>query len=182
MRTKGKELPGNYNSALLGELFQEQSKPWVSIAEHHVSNVFGAVSRWVDKAIDAIFYEEKIRREIRDLLQDWMEGARKQALKELGKLIQDEKRGPLTYNHYYTDNVQKARLNSQRTTMRDIVSDVTKQDWHGKLHIPNCPAEIEKFVSALQAKIIVNMDDQACHEALTELSAYYKVSVAFSSI
>ncbi|SPJ90330.1 related to dynamin GTPase [Fusarium torulosum] len=177
VRTKGKELPGNYNTALLGELFQEQSQPWASIAERHVSNVFGAVSSWVDKAIDELFYEEKIRREIRDLLQDWMEGARKQALKELGKLIQDEKRSPLTYNHYYTDNVQRARLTSQRTAMKDIVSNVTKQDWHGKLHIPNCAAEIEKFVSALQARIIVNMDDQACSEALTELNAYYKVAM-----
>ncbi|KAH7115498.1 hypothetical protein B0J13DRAFT_459625, partial [Dactylonectria estremocensis] len=37
--------------------------------------------------------------------------------------------------------------------------------------------EIEKFVSALQSRITVNMDEQACNEALTELHAYYKVAM-----
>ncbi|CAG1959688.1 unnamed protein product [Fusarium graminearum] len=152
VRTKGRELLGNYSSDLLGELFQEEAKPWSPIAERHVSNVFGAVSRWIDNAIDVIFHDEKIRREVRDLLQDWMERTRKQALEELEKLVLDEKRSPLTYNHYYTNN-------------------------HGKLHIPNNPVEIEKFVSALQARIIVDMDDQACNEALTELNAYYKDAI-----
>ena len=101
VRTKGRELPGNYNSALLGELFQEQAKPWLPITERHVSSVFAAVSRWVNNAIDEMFNDEKIRREVRDLLQDWMERTRKRALEELEKLVQDEKRSPLTYNHYY---------------------------------------------------------------------------------
>ncbi|KAJ4194581.1 hypothetical protein NW759_016514 [Fusarium solani] len=177
VRTKGKELPGNYNSALLGELFLEQSQPWLPIAENHVDSVFSAVSRWVDKATDVLFHEEKIRREIRDLLQDWMQRAREQASNELGKLIQDEKRSPLTYNHYYTDNVQKARLNFQRMAIKGVVDEVTQRDWHGKLHISNCSVEIEKFVSALQARITVNMDEQACNEAITELNAYYKVCI-----
>ncbi|KAF9770090.1 hypothetical protein IL306_012407, partial [Fusarium sp. DS 682] len=174
VRTKGKELPGNYNSALLGELFLEQSQPWLPIAENHVDSVFSAVSRWVDKVTDVLFHEEKIRREIRELLQDWMQRAREQASNELDKLIQDEKRSPLTYNHYYTDNVQKARLNFQRMAIKDVVAEVTQLDWHGKLHISNSSVEIEKFVSALQARITVNMDEQACNEAVTELNAYYK--------
>ncbi|RKK76747.1 hypothetical protein BFJ69_g6696 [Fusarium oxysporum] len=177
VRTKGKELPGNYNSALLGELFLEQSQPWLPIAKNHVDSVFSAVSRWVDKATDVLFPEEKIRREIRDSLQDWMQGAREQASNELDKLIQDEKRSPLTYNHYYTDNVQKARLNFQRIAIKDVVAEVTQLDWHGKLHIPNSSVEIEKFVSALQARVTVNMDEQACNEAVTELNAYYKVAM-----
>lgn len=141
------------------------------------------MSRWVDKATDVLFHEEKIRREIRELLQDWMQRTRERASHELDKLIQDEKRSPLTYNHYYTDNVQKARLYFQRMAIKDVVADVTQRDWHGKLHIPNCSVEIEKFVSALQARITVNMDEQACKEAFTELNAYYKVStITFWSV
>ena len=123
-----------------------------------------------------LFHEEKIRREIRDLLQDWMQRAREQASNELDKLMQDEKRSPLTYNHYYTDNVQKARLKFQKAVIKDIVAEVTEEDWHGKLHIPNRSADIEHFISALQARITVDMDEQACNEAVTELNAYYKVS------
>jgi hypothetical protein len=70
---------------LLGELFQEQAKPWLPITERHVSSVFGAVSGWIDNAIDEIFHDEKVRRDVRDLLQDWMERTRKQAREELDK-------------------------------------------------------------------------------------------------
>ncbi|KAI5456200.1 P-loop containing nucleoside triphosphate hydrolase protein [Mariannaea sp. PMI_226] len=177
IRTKGKELPGNFNSALLGELFLEQSKPWSSIAELHLEKVLEMVSVWVRQAIDRICQEEQLCQEVKEMLQEWLQSVRKKACNELDKLIQDEKRGPLTYNHYYTDNVQKARLNSQRLAMKDVVAGVAEEDWHGKLHISNHPVEIDRFVSALQAKVTVNMDKQACNEAHIELNAYYKVAM-----
>ncbi|KAF4955339.1 hypothetical protein FSARC_11873 [Fusarium sarcochroum] len=175
VRTKGKELPGNYHCSLLGELFLEQSQPWTHIAETHVDSVMSAVLKWIDKTVDVLFHEEKLRLGIRDLLQEWVQWARDQALNELGKLIQDEKRSPLTYNQYYADNMQKARLDYQKRAMKSVVSEVTRRDWHGKLHISTCPPEIENFVSALQARVIVDMEEQACNEAVTELLVYYKV-------
>lgn len=94
---------------------------------------------------------------------------------ELEKLSEDEKGSPLTYNHYYTDNVQKSRLNAQKTAVRTAIAQVTEQDWRGKLHISNHQDDIDRFVSAIESRITVDMDEQACKEALTELDAYYKV-------
>jgi hypothetical protein len=97
-------------------------------------------------------------------------------LEELNKLLEDERRSPLTYNHYYTDNIQKARGDMQKAAVRNATNLAKEQDWNGKLHINNDAWNIERFVLAVESRIVVDMDEQACKEALTQLKAYYKVS------
>ncbi|KAF5120275.1 Interferon-induced GTP-binding protein Mx [Metarhizium anisopliae] len=174
-RTRGRELPGNYNWALLSELFHEQSRRWPSIAEDHVQSVLNIALQWIDQAVARLIPEERLRFEVKSILQDWLDTAEQLALAELEKLTEDEKGSPLTYNHYYTDNVQKSRLDAQKTAVRTAIAQVTEQDWHGKLHISNHQDDIDRFVSAIESRITVDMDEQACKEALTELDAYYKV-------
>ncbi|KAK4073273.1 hypothetical protein Purlil1_13112 [Purpureocillium lilacinum] len=176
-RTRGKELPGNHNAALLAELFHEQSGLWPTIAEKHVRNVLIAVSAWTKKAAQNVVQEERLRIEILSILQGWLDDAEQLALTELNNLIEDERRDPLTYNHYYTDNVQKSRNDAQRTAVEHAVRRVATQDWNGKLHISNIQNDLDRFMSAIGSKITVNMDEQSCNEASTQLHAYYKVAM-----
>ncbi|KAF3066704.1 Interferon-induced GTP-binding protein Mx1 [Trichoderma lentiforme] len=174
-RTKGKELPGNYNSALLAELFHEQSRRWPIIAESHIDTILKIVSEWIQLAVEKLIPEESMRAQVHSILQQWLEETEKNALGELEKLIKDERRSPLTYNHYYTDNVQKARLDAQKKAVENAVS--AERDNHGKLHVSNVQVDIQKFIAAIGSRITVDMDEQACHEAITELDAYYKVTM-----
>ncbi|UKZ83803.1 hypothetical protein TrVFT333_011616 [Trichoderma virens FT-333] len=174
-RTKGKELPGNYNSALLAELFHEQSCLWHSIAESHIHTILEIVSEWIQLAVQRLIPEENMRAQIHVMLQEWLENTEKNALGELEKLVDDERRSPLTYNHYYTDNVQKARQDAQKRAVEKAVS--AERDVNGKIHISNVQVDIEKFVAAIGSRITVDMDEQACNDAITELHAYYKVAM-----
>ncbi|KAL7795108.1 P-loop containing nucleoside triphosphate hydrolase protein [Trichoderma ceciliae] len=174
-RTRGRELPGNYNSALLAELFHEQSQRWPGIAEFHIHSILEIVSQWIQLAVERLIPSESMRGQIHAMLQEWLENTEKLALEELRKLIEDERRSPLTYNHYYTDNVQKARLDAQRKAVQNAVR--AEHDSQGKLHISNITIDIERFVSAIGSRITVDMDEQACNEAITELHAYYKVAM-----
>jgi len=45
VRTRGKELPGNFNPLLVGELFWEQSSKWQKMAEHHIEDVADVCSQ-----------------------------------------------------------------------------------------------------------------------------------------
>jgi hypothetical protein len=179
-RTRGKELPGNYNSTLLAELFHEQSRRWFNIAQSHVRHVRGIASQWKDQVLHAIISEEKLRTEVRNILQEWLDNAERLAMEELDKLIQDEQRDPLTYNHYYTDNIQKARLDAQRKEVRNAVTRVANEDWNGNLHISNTSYDLDRFLRGLGQRITIDMDKQACDEALTQLNAYYKVSICIT--
>ncbi|RFU80662.1 interferon-induced gtp-binding mx [Trichoderma arundinaceum] len=175
LRTRGKELPGNYNSALLAELFHEQSQRWSSIAESHIHDILKIVSQWLRLAVERLIQEESMRNEIHGILEEWLETTEDLALEELERLIEDERRAPLTYNHYYTDNVQKSRLDAQKKAVRKAIN--AEHDYRGQLHINNITDDIERFVSAIGSRVTVDMDEQACEEAITKLHAYYKVSM-----
>ncbi|KAF9876541.1 dynamin [Colletotrichum karsti] len=176
--TRGRELPGNYNHILLAELFHEQSSPWRSIAESHLDAVSHSISKWVHQAVSRLFPEERLRADVNTLCQGRLENARRNAYDELRKLLEDEEQHPITYNHYYTDNIQKARNDCQRNAIQNALKETAKQ-WaasDGKLDTSN-NFEMARFISTLQPKICVDMDMQACEEALAGLNAYYKVSM-----
>ncbi|CAI0646869.1 unnamed protein product, partial [Colletotrichum noveboracense] len=175
--TRGRELPGNYNHVLLAELFHEQSSPWHDLAERHVSTVFDRVSKWVHQAITRLFHEEHLRRDIDAICQRKLEDSREKAFEELNKIMADEERHPITYNHHYTDNIQQARSDSQKSAFQSAITSTLSDGWSGKLKTIADASQMENFLDCLQPKICVDTDEQACEEALAGLNAYYKVSM-----
>jgi hypothetical protein len=67
------------------------------------------------------------------------------------------------------DNIQKARS--------DSIHNAIRTDWNGKFHVSNSSEEIEKLVTSLQERVVVDMTKQACSEAQNDLTAYYKVGL-----
>lgn len=116
-----------------------------------------------------------MRREIILLANSRLEDGKILANDEVQRLLADEKRQPIAYNHYYTDNIQNARESSMKDSMHKAMRAAVEKDWHGKFHASNTPLELEKVLASLQKRVIVKMDDQACAEAMGGLQAYYKV-------
>lgn len=175
MRTRGRELPGNYNHLLLAELFREQSSPWENIARKHVGKVTELVEKFVNKVLERIISEQETEEQVRKYLADKLERCTRDATEELAKLLADEKRHPSTYNHYFTDNIQRSRQGSMRTAIQTAMRNAISQDWGGSLHISNTSSDRQRFFDSLDRRIVVNMDTQACDEAKVGLEAYYKV-------
>lgn len=125
-------------------------------------------------AVCHITQDEQVRIEVMELTSTSLQKSKHSAEMELACLWEDEKQQPITYNHYYTDNVQNARQESTKKLIRKAM-DATKDDWNGKLHVSNNSVDAEKLLASLQRRIIVDMDGQACAEALAGLLAYYKV-------
>ncbi|KAI6787842.1 hypothetical protein KC331_g4473 [Hortaea werneckii] len=175
-RTRGRELPGNYNHVLLAELFHFQSKRWRQLAADHIELVYEGLKSFVTMLADYITHEERIRLEISKQVHEHLAIHMSEAEKELGHLLEDEQQQPITYNHYYTDNIQKARQDASRDSINKIVKDTADEDFHGAMHISNNGFDVKRLVSALQKRVIVNMDEQACSEVRAGLDAYYKVA------
>ncbi|KUJ16853.1 putative dynamin GTPase [Mollisia scopiformis] len=177
IRTRGRELPGNYNHILLAELFHEHSDRWSDIADRHLTQLFQVTSNFVEKALTKVFLEDDARQEILLIARNKLEEAWKLANDELQKILADEKRQPITYNHYYTDNIQNAREDSLKKAMQAAVRGAVEEDFKGKFHISNTAVDSERLLNSLQRRLIVNMDAQACAEAVGGLNAYYKVAM-----
>ncbi|TLS21024.1 uncharacterized protein PpBr36_10767 [Pyricularia pennisetigena] len=175
--TRGRELPGNYNHVLLAELFMEQSSRWLPIAKTHVESVIATVTRWLQDAARMVLPEDKIRTNVLAICFQWVEAAGNSASIELNKLKEDEQRQPITYNHYYTDNIQKSRHGFFREAVEAAIKETASTDYHGKFHVSNIPVDFARFFEAMKSKVNVDMDDQACAEALAGLEAYYKVAM-----
>lgn len=97
------------------------------------------------------------------------------AHEELKRLLLDEKAHPITYNHYYTDNIQNARMDAARQQLQNSMDASVTAEWDGKLHVSNTAVDLQKFTSSLKSRVVVNMTQQACVESLAALDAYYKV-------
>ncbi|KAI9805818.1 MAG: hypothetical protein M1825_000432 [Sarcosagium campestre] len=165
---RGKELPGNTNHILLSELYHEQSSLWDGIALKHVDHVYKQTLHFVLSVLKHVVKEEAVRQKIRGIVTASFEMRLAAAHEELNRLKKDEERQPITYNHYYTDNIQKERGNSPEQ-IRLAVQALT---------LPNGQTvHPETLTKMLQRTLITDMDEQACAEVKAGLSAYYKVAM-----
>lgn len=174
--SRGKELPGNYNHILLSRLFHVQSSRWPELAHDHVDAVNGEIKHFVRSGLEHIIKDERVRLEISESTFTKLQANLQTAKGELRRLCRDEQLQPITYNHYYTDNIQNARQGDLKRMIGKAMNDSAAQDWNGKLHVSNNNFDAAKLLASLQSRIVVDMDAQACTEALSGLYAYYKVS------
>jgi hypothetical protein len=103
VQTRGRELAGNFNPLLIGELFWEQSEnwelcPWDVYARLSSSNINVAL-------------EQRLER----------------SLAELKKTIANKKLYPMTYNHYYTMMIQKLRSQRAEKNLAECIAEATYQ-------------------------------------------------------
>jgi hypothetical protein len=180
--TRGRELPGNYNHVLLAELFHFQSKRWKQMAGDHVKLIHKALKSFITALLEHTTDEEQICLEIKRQVNERLTTHMNEAEKELQILIDDEHQQPITYNHYYTDNVQKARQEASHDLINKIVMDTTGGDLNGAIDpkkngvdTKKNGIDLERLVNALRKHVTVDMDEQACSEVRVGLDAYYKV-------
>jgi hypothetical protein len=133
------------------------------------------VDEFMQAALEHVVREEGVRWEISQLILESLDRNARAGRSELDRLLEDEKQQPITYNHYYTDNIQKSRQGFLRNSMEKAMREATDHEWNGMLHISNNSVDGQKLLAALQRRINVDMDLQACEEALAGLNAYYKV-------
>ena len=160
----------------MSELFHVQSSRWYTIADDHLATLYSEIEAFVKAVLNHITRDSQILAELWEITKLSLQESKHAADEELSKLCQDEKQQPITYNHYYTDNVQKARQESTRNLIKRAMTEASADDWNDKLHINNNTVDAEKLLASLQKRIIVNINVQACIKALIELSIYYKTS------
>ncbi|KAF9883003.1 hypothetical protein FE257_004343 [Aspergillus nanangensis] len=173
--TRGLELPGSHNHVFLSELFHEQSSRWPAIASQHLRQVHHEAASFARRALTFIIKDKHINSEILKIINPTLEETFRAAQEELRRICDDEKIQPVTYNHYYTDTIQKARSSKTMGLVRKILSDALPvQNGHGqKKGAPN----VQEILATFDQHIIPDMDQAACEEATEALNAYYKVSM-----
>ncbi|KAK3686472.1 hypothetical protein LTR37_019791 [Vermiconidia calcicola] len=173
-KTRGRELPGNYSYVLLTELFHYQSQKWERIAQVHLDNIYDTIVSFVTTALTYLSIEDYVLASLEEGISNELEKCKVDAEQELKRLCKDEKHQPMTYNHYYTDNVQKSRLDALKRTIEHAVAKAG--DVNGGFTNAFNAMSPETLIATLSRQVNVDMDETACTEALEGLNAYYKVA------
>ena len=173
-RTRGRELEGNFNPLLVGELFWEQSSKWEGLAMDHLESMSRVCTEFLKDLL-----EKKCPTDIRSRLwpthfEDALKLREEAANRELDQIMMDVRSYPINYNHYYTDRIKKLR---QQRTSRSVevaigeVADFTsgKDTLYSSDILAKCK---EKFSTLVDP----NMEKHSCEEVLDCLISIYKVS------
>lgn len=108
-RSKGFEI-GSLNPSLLPSLFLEQSRSWEFYASGHVEDVIQTIHSFNYKALSYCCKDKVVSERLWAKLTQLLLPLYKKALDQVTFLIAVEQQGnPMTMNHYFADNLRKAR-------------------------------------------------------------------------
>ncbi len=179
VRTRGKEVIGNFNPLLVGELFWEQSSKWHDLAVEYLDQVHEVCNKFLELLLKDKCPKDMIARLQASLVQDALKARYDNALQELKRIIEDNKSYPINYNHYYTDTIYKRRQERNKTSLARCIEDAT-------VHSPlegcrstqhtTASVNVNEAVDAYSKAIDLNMENFSCEEALDCLLAIYKIS------
>ncbi|KAK0620856.1 P-loop containing nucleoside triphosphate hydrolase protein [Immersiella caudata] len=176
-RTRGRELPGTFNPMVVADLFLEQSKPWDSIAEKHVKQVWSAMNTFLRLVAGHIADFSTSKALEREIFEPAMNDLLKQLRDKTAEFLGPHRAGhPITYNHYFTETLQNARRERLTKTTTAAVRKFFGSDDLSSSRLSGS-YNLQTLVSSLVASNEPNMDRYAAQEALDCLDAYYKVAL-----
>ena len=178
VRTRGRELIGNFNPLLIGELFWEQCSKWHGFAVEYLDQVHEICSRFLELLLKDKCPKDIIARLHASLVQDALKARYENAFQELKRIIEDTRSYPINYNHYYTDTIYKRRQERDKTSLASCIEDATTHEHLDGCHSNHTSASVDvsEAITAFSQGIDPNMENVSCEEALDCLYAIYKVS------
>jgi GTPase SAR1 family protein len=174
-RTRGKELAGNFNPLLVGELFWEQSTKWRSMAVSHIEQVSHVCRTFLKKLLhDKAPQDVETRVWFR--IEETLKTRSESAFQELDALVKDLTDYPINYNHYYTDSISRRRQDRQKEALsKSLEEATTKTLISGETYSQS--VDVAKVVAGYSEKSDPDMENFSCEEALDCLLAIYKVFI-----
>lgn len=176
--SRGEELPGCFNTTLMKELYWEQTSNWGPITLCFINNiVVPCVKDFSRGLLNHILPQDVADRVWRHKVQPCLAVNQNNAVQELEDIIGDKSRAPMTYNHYFTDTVQKMRNEKILTRARRIVE--TNAYAVGGVSGANTKkgkvVDAETILQALTDELIEpDMDKFTAEDTLDCLMALYK--------
>lgn len=176
-RSRGRELPGTFNPLLIGELFWDQSTKWEALAQKHVDEIWEACQTFVRRTLRELTDVEVFDSLFTFYIDNMMEARLVDAKQELQRLLNDRRRHAMTYNHYYADEVQKAREERRQDSSKKILENLGLQD---QTLSETLYLNTQDFLSAIASPSVqpsqsmeLDMDMFACQEVLDCMGSYY---------
>ena len=184
-RSRGSELPGTFNPLIIGDLFYQQARPWKRLVELFKGRIINATRATLGLIL--VHATDEATREglLREIINPALERSTEQLDKKVAEIIRPHQTGhPITYNHYVTQTIQRAR---QEHTKKD---QARRLNAFFKIRPELGPSYVSShhgfntgdLLDALNQGVEADIDQFACSEAIYCMQAYYEVSALFGYI
>ncbi|KAJ5471932.1 hypothetical protein N7539_008501 [Penicillium diatomitis] len=177
-RTRGRELPGTFNPMIVRDLFLEQCSPWERITYRHTDSLWAAAQEFLILVVKHTSDEATSAALIREIIYPACDSIKQEMSVKVKELLQPHQIGhPITYNHFFTENLQKVRTARQRTNIA-----TTLQQFFGVSSIKqscymDTTIKLDDLLTLLTQHSEPDMVRYASVEALDCMLAYYKVAL-----
>lgn len=177
-RTRGRELPGTFNPMIVTDLFLEQSAPWKPIAMKHIDESWSAVKRFMNFACDEVSDAATSKSLFLNVFEPALKMRLDKSTHKTEDLLKPHQNGhPITYNHYFTETLQKIRNKRKED---ELASSLEK--YFGATALSSDDSlkytiKVKNLMSHLVKETERDMNTFACSEALDCMEAYYKVNL-----
>ncbi|KAI4233703.1 MAG: hypothetical protein LQ349_004242 [Xanthoria aureola] len=177
-RTRGRELPGTFNPLIIGDLFYEQSKPWKDMSDQYSEVILMTIKRLLRSAIDSSTDSATAEGLLQTLLYPALEKRTSLFHTKVLEVLEPHQRGhAITYNHYFTETVQKARNEHEKQDKARRIKAYLGRGPHDDRFVTQQSIDVSKLVESLGISTQEDMDRYACSEATYCMQAYYKVAM-----
>ncbi|KAL6717733.1 hypothetical protein ACLMJK_003818 [Lecanora helva] len=179
-RSRGCELPGTFNPLIIGDLFYQQSKPWKRLVERYSDRILKATRTSLELISLYTTNEATSEGLIREIIDPAIEKYAGRLAKKVEEILDPHQEGhPITYNHYFTETIQKAR---KEYAKKDQVQQLNnffkiKPDMGSSYVNSHQGFDTGVLLEALNQRTEADMDRYACSEAVDCIEAYYKVVI-----
>lgn len=176
-KTRGRVLPGTFNPLIIGNLFFGQSKPWKVLINRYCRDVLDAIKTAPEYTIDTITDSTTTEGLLKELLHPAMVTRTSPLHTKVSEVLEPHYRGhAITYNHYFTETIQKARKeHDEKEHTRRVQAFFGAQPNDSSFYV-NQIVDVSRLVGSLDISSEADMDRYACSEAIYCMKAYYKAS------
>ncbi|KAK8001160.1 P-loop containing nucleoside triphosphate hydrolase protein [Apiospora marii] len=175
--SRGRELPGTYQPLIVAELFSKQCKPWKGLVLDLADRLLASSHSTLNAALRYVVDENTAESLLQEVVGPSMDEVKTGLSTKVQEILEPHILGhPITYNHYLTENVQKAQAARQRRELEGRLKSIFEYS-----SLPNGDNSVAVNPRALLDTLVSHtepdMDKLSCSMAIDMMEAYYKVAL-----
>ncbi|KAJ4286507.1 hypothetical protein N0V90_013207 [Kalmusia sp. IMI 367209] len=176
-RSRGRELPGTFDPLIVGQLFNEQRKPWARLVDQHLEIVLHAVYFLAHTALAHVCDQSTLAGLSKRFILIRLERLAAELRTKVTELLKPHDTGhPITYNHYLTENVQKAQSKRQAREIKSSLERILGGDYTA-VGVVDVRINVNTLINTIVSKTEADMNNYASSTATDFMEAYYKVAM-----
>lgn len=183
-QSRGRELPGNFNSLIIGKLFYRQARPWEDIVHQYtdylLEDVRTATVLMLQDVLDLRSVEGLLRLDLNhrfSVIEDDLRAKTRE-------LLNPQKSGhPITYNSQHIESIQDTRDRHLRDSIIKKLKAFFGDHYPHNLHASGSfYFRMQDLIDNVTAQTELDMERFACSEAIDCMQAFHSVSRTSSKV